>query len=46
MDFVVDGLFRLFSAPGRPARAARNAGLNLADRMTVLKNMLVRQAMA
>ncbi len=46
MDFVVDGLFRLFSAPGKAARTARNAGLNLADRMTVLKNVLVRQAMA
>ncbi len=45
MDFVVDGLFRLFGAPGRGAAGLRNAGLNLTNSIPVLKNILIRQAM-
>ncbi len=46
MDFVVDGLYRLFSADNRATGRLRNAGLNLANRMQVIKNILIRQAMA
>jgi ubiquinone biosynthesis UbiH/UbiF/VisC/COQ6 family hydroxylase len=45
MDTMIDGLFRLFGAEGNFAGRLRNTGLNLADRIPVLKNMLVRQAM-
>jgi ubiquinone biosynthesis UbiH/UbiF/VisC/COQ6 family hydroxylase len=45
MDFVVDGLFRLFGAQGKAAATIRNAGLNLTDRIPVLKNLLIRHAM-
>ena len=45
MDATVDGLFRLFAAEGRAVSLLRNAGLNLADRVPVLKNILMRQAM-
>ena len=45
MDALVNGLFRLFGAGGGPAARLRNAGLNLTDRMPVLKNVLMRQAM-
>ena len=45
MDAMVDGLYRLFGAPGRVPARLRNAGLNLTDRMTVVKNILMRQAM-
>lgn len=45
MEATVDGLFRLFGAPGGLASRVRNAGLNLTDRATVLKNLLIRQAM-
>lgn len=43
MDFMVDGLYRLFRAPG--AGRLRNAGLNLTGRVPVLKNLLMRHAM-
>jgi 2-octaprenylphenol hydroxylase len=43
MDFMVDGLYRLFQAPG--AARLRNAGLNLTGRVPVLKNLLMRHAM-
>jgi len=47
MDAVVHGLHGLFGSGGGGALASlRNAGLNLADRLPVLKNLLVRQAMA
>jgi len=46
MDTMVDSLFRLFGAEGRLAARLRNDGLNLTDRLPVLKNMLMRQAMA
>jgi 2-octaprenylphenol hydroxylase len=45
MDAMVDGLFRLFGAPGSLAARLRNNGLNLVDRVPVLKNILARQAM-
>ena len=45
MDTMVHSLFRLFSAESALAGSLRNAGLNLTDRLPVLKNMLIRQAM-
>jgi 2-polyprenylphenol 6-hydroxylase len=44
MELMVDGLFRLFSARGNAAARLRNAGLNLTERLPVLKNVLARQA--
>ena len=46
MDTMVDSLFRLFGAEGRVAAQLRNAGLNLTDRLPVVKSMLMRQAMS
>jgi len=46
MAGTVHGLFRLFDAPGAGVARLRNAGLNLADRLPVLKNLLMRQAMS
>jgi 2-polyprenylphenol 6-hydroxylase len=45
MDAVVGGLFSLFGARGDMAGRLRNAGLNLTDRLPVIKNLLIRQAM-
>jgi len=45
MRSTVHGLHRLFDLPGPAAARLRNAGLNLADRMPVLKNLLMRHAM-
>lgn len=45
MDTMVDTLFRLFGAESELAARARNGGLNLADRLPVVKNMLMRYAM-
>jgi len=45
MDATVNGLFRLFAVEGRAVSLLRNAGLNLTDRLPVLKNILMRQAM-
>jgi ubiquinone biosynthesis UbiH/UbiF/VisC/COQ6 family hydroxylase len=45
MNAVVDGLFRLFGSEGGRWSRLRNAGLNLTDRLPVLKNLLIRQAM-
>ncbi len=45
MDSIVDGLHTLFGAGNPLATRLRNAGLNLAERMPVLKNLLMRQAM-
>ena len=46
VDTMVDSLFRTFGAPRAASRRAlRNAGLNLTDRLPVLKNMLMRHAM-
>jgi 2-polyprenylphenol 6-hydroxylase len=46
MDAVVGGLFSLFSAESALASRLRNAGLNLTDRVPVLKNILMRHAMS
>ena len=46
MRTTVHGLFRLFGAGGAGVSRLRNAGLNFADRIPVLKNLLMRQAMA
>jgi ubiquinone biosynthesis UbiH/UbiF/VisC/COQ6 family hydroxylase len=46
MDTMVDTLFRLFGAESELAARARNTGLNLTDRLPVLKNMLMRYAMS
>jgi len=46
MDATVHGLFRLFGAQARSCAWARNAGLNLTERLPVIKNLLIRQAMA
>lgn len=46
MEATVHGLYRLFEAPARPWAMLRNAGLNLTDRLPVIKNLLMRQAMA
>ena len=45
MRATVHGLFRLFEAKGTALSRLRNAALNLADRIPVLKNVLMRHAM-
>jgi len=46
-DALVHGLHGLYdSGRGEALANLRNAGLNLADRLPVLKNLLIRQAMA
>ena len=45
MRAAVHGLFRLFDAKGARVAQLRNAGLNFADRIPVLKNLLMRHAM-
>ena len=45
MGTTVHGLYRLFGARGARLARLRNAGLNLADRLPVLKNLLMRHAM-
>ena len=45
MDGMVDGLHALFGASNPLAMRLRNAGLNLAGRLPVLKNILMRHAM-
>jgi ubiquinone biosynthesis UbiH/UbiF/VisC/COQ6 family hydroxylase len=46
MDGMVHGLFRLYNARGTLLARGRNAGLNLTDRLPVLKNILMRHAMS
>lgn len=46
MDSMIDGLYRLFGAQGPVAARLRNRGLNLTDRLEVVKNLLIRQAMS
>jgi len=46
MRATVHGLFALFDAKDEFAGKLRNAGLNLVDRMPVLKNLLMRHAMS
>ena len=45
MRSTVHGLFLLFGAEERLFGPLRNAGLNLVDRLPVLKNVLMRRAM-
>lgn len=45
MGATVHGLHRLFGSPAPMASRLRNAGLNFADRLPVLKNLLMRHAM-
>jgi ubiquinone biosynthesis UbiH/UbiF/VisC/COQ6 family hydroxylase len=45
MGATVHGLYRLFDARGAGIARLRNAGLNLADHLPVLKNLLMRHAM-
>jgi len=45
MDATVHGLCRLFASGAQPIARLRNAGLNLTDRLPVLKNLLIHQAM-
>jgi 2-octaprenylphenol hydroxylase len=45
MRTAVHGLYRLFDARGARVAMLRNAGLNFADQMPVLKNLLMRHAM-
>ena len=45
VDSMVDGLYRLFGAQSAFATLLRNRGLNLTDRLEVVKNLLIRQAM-
>jgi ubiquinone biosynthesis UbiH/UbiF/VisC/COQ6 family hydroxylase len=45
MRATVHGLYRLFGTSGSGIARLRNAGLKLADRLPVLKNALMRQAM-
>ncbi len=46
MNIAVDGLFALFKGESRALARLRNTGLNLADRVPVLKNVLMRHAMS
>lgn len=46
MDATVHGLYRLFGTKATSAARVRNAGLNLVGHLPVLKNLLIRQAMA
>ena len=45
MESMVDGLFRLFAAEGAAPARLRRTGLNLTDRLAVVKNVLMREAM-
>lgn len=45
MRATVHGLHRLFDSRAPMAARLRNAGLNFADRLPVLKNLLMRHAM-
>lgn len=44
LQSVTDGLQRLFGAPAAPLAALRNAGMNLAGHLPVLRDALVRYA--
>jgi 2-octaprenylphenol hydroxylase len=46
MQATVHGLWRLFGAQGAGWARLRNLGLNLTDRLPVVKNLLIRRAMA
>jgi ubiquinone biosynthesis UbiH/UbiF/VisC/COQ6 family hydroxylase len=46
MDFMVDGLLRLFGSRNDALARLRNAGLNLTGQVPVIKNLLMRRAMS
>jgi 2-polyprenyl-6-methoxyphenol hydroxylase-like FAD-dependent oxidoreductase len=46
MDFMVDGLLKLFGSRNNALSRLRNAGLNLTGQLPVLKNLLMRRAMS
>jgi 2-polyprenylphenol 6-hydroxylase len=46
MNIAVDGLFTLFKGESAVLGRLRNTGLNLTDRVPVLKNVLMRHAMS
>jgi 2-polyprenylphenol 6-hydroxylase len=46
MDAVISSLFALYGARSTMVGRVRNAGLNLTNRLPVLKNILIRQAMS
>ena len=45
MQLATDGLARLFGADLEPVRVARNFGLNLLDKLPVLKRRLISHAL-
>jgi 2-polyprenyl-6-methoxyphenol hydroxylase-like FAD-dependent oxidoreductase len=45
MQLTTDGLARLFGADVEPLRVVRNLGLNLLDKLPVLKRRLISHAM-
>jgi len=45
MQLTTDGLARLFGADMEPLRVVRNLGLNLLDKLPVLKRRLISHAM-
>ncbi len=45
MQLATDGLARLFGTTAEPVRRLRNFGLNLVNRLPVLKNNLIAQAL-
>lgn len=46
MDAVVNGLYGLFRSPDLGVARLRNCGLNLTERLPVVKNLLMRRAMS
>ncbi len=46
LAWVTDGLHHLFAAPSGAAAKLRNTGLNLTNALPVLKNLLIRRALA
>jgi 2-polyprenylphenol 6-hydroxylase len=45
MASTVEGLFTLFASGNPVASRLRNAGLNVVERLPLVKNLLMRQAM-
>jgi 2-polyprenyl-6-methoxyphenol hydroxylase-like FAD-dependent oxidoreductase len=45
MQLATDGLERLFGIGFEPVRVARNLGLNLLDKLPVLKRRLISHAL-
>jgi 2-octaprenylphenol hydroxylase len=45
MQLATDGLERLFAVDFEPIRVVRNAGLNLVNKLPVLKRALISHAM-